>query len=628
MKMSLNRKRVAPFAAAAFAAAIMQTHAIENSDAQQNDLNDLGKPSFVQGKLGKVRDGDTLTALKATLKAQAAYGAKGNENFSVKRQWSDAVGKKHTHVTQTIDGLKVYGADLIVHENVLSNSSKAGGSKGSSEIYAISGVLATNSSSDALYLKNNAKASAATEQRALASAKMIGDVIGKPERAYVYLPTTGETKLAWKVDVKYTNDHGFQHDIVFFDVYSMAELTRHPQVFAAKVYNTYTMSNYAYNSGRAPGTLLCSTGQTCSDASAQRAHSGASTVYDYYKTKFNRDSINNSGMTMTSSVHTGSNWNNAVWYQNQMFYGDGDGSTFTDFTLDFDIIGHELTHGVTQFTAGLVYQNESGALNESMSDIMGISAEAYKNGASVPNWALGGGAYTPGTSGDALRYMNNPTQDGSSKDYYPERYTGTQDNGGVHWNSGISNLAYVLLVQGGKHPRNKTTVTVPGIGLTKAEQIFYRALTTYMTSSTTFSAARTATANAAQDLYGATEKTAVETAWCAVGVGSCPGTGGGGGSYSASNISASTGNWNYYTITVPSGMTQLKVVISGGTGDADLYVRQGSSNPTTSAYTCRPYLSGNNETCTLSNPTAGTWKIGIRAYSTYSGVALNATWNP
>ena len=111
-------------------------------------------------------------------------------------------------------------------------------------------------------------------------------------------------------------------------------------------------------------------------------------------------------------------------------------------------------------------------LNEAWSDILGVSAEAYKNGASSPSWKLGDEAYTPGVAGDALRYMDDPTEDGQSYDYYPERYTGTQDNGGVHLNSGIANLAYVLLVDGGSHPRNKTSEQVPSIGLAKAEKIF------------------------------------------------------------------------------------------------------------------------------------------------------------
>ncbi len=118
--------------------------------------------------------------------------------------------------------------------------------------------------------------------------------------------------------------------------------------------------------------------------------------------------------------------------------------------------------------------------------------------------------------------MNNPTQDGISRDHYDNRYIGLADNGGVHWNSGIANLAFALLVDGGFHPRIETNNYVKGIGLAKAEKVFYRALTTYLNNSATFNSARIATVSAARDLYGVNEARSVEMAWCVVGVGPCP----------------------------------------------------------------------------------------------------------
>ena len=143
---------------------------------------------------------------------------------------------------------------------------------------------------------------------------------------------------------------------------------------------------------------------------------------------------------------------------------------------------------------------------------------------------MGEDIFTPATAGDALRYMNNPTADsslyppelGGSRDFYAERYTGTQDNGGVHLNSGIPNLAFQLLVEGGKHPRDKTTFAVPGIGIEKAGKIFYRALTMGFTANTTLAQARTITENAAETIYPGCTKAAVGTAWAAVGVGTAP----------------------------------------------------------------------------------------------------------
>lgn len=275
------------------------------------------------------------------------------------------------------------------------------------------------------------------------------------------------------------------------------------------------------------------------------AHYGARWTYDYFLNVHSRNGINGSGgpgtttaaanslvSLITSRVHFGSNYNNAFWYQNKMTYGDGNGTTFSPLTT-IDIAGHEMTHGVTENTANLTYQGESGALNESMSDVFGALVESYARGGVVngDTWKIGEQSYTPATSGDALRYMNNPHLAGNGgftsdddPDHYSERYTGSSDNGGVHINSGIANHTFYLAANGGTHHRSGVTVT--GMGTTDAARIWYRALTVYMTASTNFSAARTAMLNAATDLFGSssTQYTATATAWCAVGVGTCPGS--------------------------------------------------------------------------------------------------------
>jgi Thermolysin metallopeptidase, alpha-helical domain/Thermolysin metallopeptidase, catalytic domain len=234
---------------------------------------------------------------------------------------------------------------------------------------------------------------------------------------------------------------------------------------------------------------------------------------------------------IVSRVHFGSSgaYNNAFWFNNQMSYGDGDGTTFSPLA-SLDVAGHEMTHGVTEKTANLTYANESGALNEGMSDIFGAMVERYARGGvtDANTWKIGEQIYTPATSGDALRYMANThgsgTQtSGGNPDHYTERYTGTADSGGVHTNSGILNKAFYLTSEGGLH--HLSGVTTTGIGATDAEKIYYRGLTVYMTAGTNFAAARTALLNAATDLFGATstQYNTVATAWCAVGVGACPG---------------------------------------------------------------------------------------------------------
>ncbi len=625
----------------------------QDINVTDKQMDDEGQVTFIAGELGSVNTGKTVAAVKKIITSEASYAANGNENFSIKRQWIDELGKQHTHLNQTINGIKVYGTSLIAHANTasantlggatsLSSNSTTGAVGGNAQLYALSGTLAVvaPSASDGTILQG--LSGEQSDVNVVELAEAMGEVASSPELAYVYLPFSQETKLSWKIDVQYQGDNGFEYDSVFFDYESLEEIARHAQVHPIKQYNTYTHNNRPYNDS-SRRSLVCSTGNRCgSNAAAQRAHNGASIVYDYFKNKHSRNGINGRDLVMNSNVNVGSNWNNAVWFNNQMFYGEGDGTQFTDFTLSFDIIGHELTHGITQFTADLIYQNASGALNEAMSDILGASADAYKRNSRQPVWKIGANSYTPRIAGDGLRYMNNPTQDGYSTDYYPDRIpfvsnpNTSNDQGGVHGNSGIANLAYVLLVDGGRHPRNKTNVTVPKIGLAKAEKIFYRALTTYFTQSTSFAAARTGTARAAQDLYGAAEKTAVETAWCAVGVGSCP-TGGSGPtdpsgplktiSERLTNVSVAANTWGRYTQVLPAGYKTLTISTSGGSGDLDLYVRLGAQASTTS-YDCRPYKTGNNETCTINSPRAGTWHIDLRGYSAASGVTLSLEAKP
>jgi Zn-dependent metalloprotease len=283
------------------------------------------------------------------------------------------------------------------------------------------------------------------------------------------------------------------------------------------------------------------------DTTIQRAgvdaQYGAVKTFDYYQAIHGRNGIDGLGgpgtttsaatgaAMIVSRVHFGSSgaYNNAFWFNNQMTYGDGNGTTFSPL-VTLDVAGHEMTHGVTEKTANLTYANESGALNEGMSDIFGAMVERYSRGGVTDSdtWKIGEQCYTPGTAGDALRYMANThgsgTQTtGGDPDHYTERYTGTADSGGVHTNSGILNKAFYLSSEGGTH--HLSGVTTTGMGATDAEKIYYRGLSVYMTSGTNFAAARTALLNAATDLFGATstQYNTIATAWCAIGVGACPG---------------------------------------------------------------------------------------------------------
>jgi vibriolysin len=286
---------------------------------------------------------------------------------------------------------------------------------------------------------------------------------------------------------------------------------------------------------------------------------------------------------------------------------------------------------VTSSESNLTYSGESGGLNEAMSDIFGAYCESYASG----TWAttnavfmVGDDIWTPGTAGDALRYMYDPVKDGASLDFW----TSTAGSKDVHYSSGIANLAFTLLSKGGTHPRGKSTVNVTGIGVQKAGAIFYSANTNYMTASTTFAQAKTYTEQAATALGYTTEVASVTAAWQAVGVGS-----GGGGTgctttvvltngVAVTNISVAAGQYSCdYTISVPSGASNLKFVSSGGSGDADLYVKY-NAVPSSTVYDCKSEGATTAETCTIAVPSVGTYHGKLYGYSAASGVSLTASY--
>lgn len=589
-----------------------------------HDQDSKGVPTFVTGELGSLGPGASDKDVKAFLKSQKdLLQMAGTEDFDVKSSRKDELGQSHVKFQEKLKGLPVVGAEYIVHLDKDGN------------VFAMNGRFVGDrdlprSSSIDPYL---AIRTAATQLGAWDA-----DIVEMPSLTYV-VNEKSNAFLAWTAKISYKDADGPELTQVYADASGSGDLVYWSGLYQrAKSRKVYT----ANNGTSLPGTLLWSEGGTqTSDTTAQAAYNYAGNVYDYYKNVLGRDSYDNAGATIISSVHYSSSYNNAFWNGSQMVYGDGDGTTFIPLAKALDVDAHELTHAVTERTAALAYSNESGALNEATSDIMGNSCEAYSKNAGTPNtntWKVGEDIYTPNTAGDALRYMNNPTQDGSSKDWYPSRYTGTSDNGGVHSNSGIANLAYYLMVMGGTHPRSMSSVVVPALSATSstsldmAQRIWYRALTVYMTSSTNFQAARNATAQAAADLYGGTAGAAynsVQKAWDCVGA---PGGTGGGGVTTLSNgqtvtgIAGATGSWTYYKITVPASQTLLKITMSGGTGDADLYVKRGAQ-PTATVYDYRPYLSGNAESVSVTNPVAADWYIGINGYAAFSGVSLNATYS-
>lgn len=576
---------------------------------------------FITGELGSLNVNITAKAAGEGQWGEAArefatgksidLGGRGTEQFAVRSTLvDDETNLVHVRLDQSLAGLRVYGGEMIVHADIASGA-----------VEAMNGRFLPDSEDLPRHPRMNAMR--ALDHAVTSMGLPSYDAVDAPELAYV-IDADGVATLAWKRTIAYESTEGPERDIIFADATTGYLVARHPQIHRGKSLKTYT----AKNGTALPGTLVITrTGTTTTgsttDAVVNNAHNNANTTYDYYYSRHARDSYTGTGATITSTVHYGSRYNNAFWNGTQMVYGDGDGTTFSPLGNSLDVVAHEITHAVTERTAGLVYSNESGALNEGMSDVFGASAEYYRNSGSTNIWKIGDEIYTPGTAGDALRYMNNPTQDGSSKDYYPERYVGTSDNGGVHWNSGIANLAYYLLSVGGKHPRGKTTIQVTGIGIPAAEKIFYKALTAYMTSSTNFAGARTATLNAASALYGSTSSqyTQVGNAWAAVGVGgstapsTCTTVNGSLSGTGAQAFEPLIGaNRYYYSST--SGTHTGKLTGTGA--DFDLYLQKW--NGSAWAIVARSEGATSTESITYSG-TAGYYRYRIYSYSgsgTYS----------
>ena len=257
---------------------------------------------------------------------------------------------------------------------------------------------------------------------------------------------------------------------------------------------------------------------TSQDHYAGDAHWGAEMTYDYFWQIHNRNSIDGNGFTLKSYLHYNTNYNNAFWDGQRMTYGDGNGTTFTPLTA-IDITGHEIAHGLTSNTSNLVYSNESGALNESFSDIFGVSIESFANNNSL-NWVMGEDA-TP--NGNGIRSMSNPNAFQDPDTYLGTNYyTGTQDNGGVHTNSGVQNFWFYLLSVGGIGTNDiGQAYNVTGLGMVNAARIAFRNNTFYLTPNSDYQDARFYAIQSAIDVFGACspEVMATTNAWHAVGVG-------------------------------------------------------------------------------------------------------------
>jgi len=290
----------------------------------------------------------------------------------------------------------------------------------------------------------------------------------------------------------------------------------------------------AKNGSSLPGTVARKEGDSpSSDVAVNEAYDGSGATYDLYKEIYQRDSIDGTGMRLDSTVHYQKGYDNAFWDGEQMVYGDGDENLpvserlFNRFTIAIDVIGHELTHGVTQFEAKLTYSQQSGALNESMSDVFGSLVKQYtlNQVANQADWIIGAGLLTSNVNGVGIRSMkapgtayNDPVLGKDPQPAHMKDYVNTvSDNGGVHINSGIPNHAFYV-----------TALELGGNAWQKAGQIWYVTLRDKLTNNSNFQNCANLTYETAGELFGAgsIQQQAVKTGWAEVGL-TVDGSGGG-----------------------------------------------------------------------------------------------------
>ncbi|MGW2569102.1 M4 family metallopeptidase [Streptomyces sp. NPDC001537] len=507
------------------------------------------------------RAGAIANAASALLAHAASLGLTSEEGTKVRDVIVDKDGTQHVRYDRTYRQLPVVGGDFVVH--MASDGTYRSANRATRSTISLASIVPSISAPKAADLAANAL-------RAVNLGQTLRKLTARPELVVDALH--GTPKLAWRTQVAAKDSLGNPVSrTVLTDARTGRQIDAWDDIETAtgdgkSLYSgtvpletTASGSTYqlkdptrggTYTGDAANQTDLCFLTSICvsrapstvftdtdnhwgSGTDADRASAavdaqyGTNMTWDFYKNSFGRNGIANDGKGSYNRVHYGNKYNNAFWDDSCfcMTYGDGDGTSLGPL-VGLDVAGHEMTHGVTSKTAALTYSGESGGLNEATSDILGTLVEWYANNPSDPgDYLIGEKIVRPGFGQAALRYMDKPSKDGKSADYW----SSSVGNLDVHYSSGVANhFAYLLAEGSGAKTINGVSYdsptyngkTVTGIGREKLGQIWYRALTVYMTSSTNYAGARTATLNAAKDLYGAgsTEYNAVAAAWSAVNV--------------------------------------------------------------------------------------------------------------
>ncbi|MER5496355.1 MULTISPECIES: M4 family metallopeptidase [unclassified Streptomyces] len=504
------------------------------------DQGSLAKQLSPSQRAELIREADATKA--ATAKD---LGLGSQEKLVVRDVIQDNDGTTHTRYERTFAGLPVLGGDLIVKE------SKAGATQAVTKASKV-----TSGQLKAVDLKADI-APAKAEKQALGLAKADGSKKTEADRAprKVVWMAQGKPQLAFETVVGGLQSDGTPNELhVITDAATGAKLyewqgvengtgnTQYNGQVTLGTAPSYTLTDtgrgnhktYNLNHGSSgTGTLFTNStdvwgngNPSNAETAGADAHYGAAETWDYYKNVHGRTGIRGDGVGAYSRVHYGNAYVNAFWQDSCfcMTYGDGEGNLKPLTSLD--VAAHEMSHGVTAATANLVYSGESGGLNEATSDIFAAGVEFYSNTSEDPGDYLVGEKIDINGDGTPLRYMDKPSKDGASKDAW---YSGI-GNIDVHYSSGPANHFFYLLSEGsgakvinGVSYDSPTSDGLPvtGIGRDKAEQIWFKALTTKFTSTTNYAAARTGTLAVAGELYGTTsaEYKAVGDAWAAINVG-------------------------------------------------------------------------------------------------------------
>ncbi|MEU5116703.1 M4 family metallopeptidase [Streptomyces longwoodensis] len=613
-----------------------------------------------------------------TARTAQGLGLGAQEKLVVKDVVKDNDGTVHTRYERTYAGLPVLGGDLVVHTPP---ASQAAGTV--STTFNNNRRTVKVASTTATYSKSAAEAKALTSARSLDAQRPAADSARK-----VIWAGSGMPRLAWETVVTGLQDDGTPSRLhVVTDATTGAELFRFQDVKTGtgntqysgsvslnttlsgstyQLYDTTRGGHKTYSLGggtSGTGTLMTDaddvwgngSGSNTQTAGADAAY-GAQETWDFYKNTFGRSGIRNDGVAAYSRVHYSSGYVNAFWDDSCFCMTYGDGTSNTHALTSLDVAGHEMSHGVTSNTAGLDYSGESGGLNEATSDIFGTGVEFYANNSSDVGDYLIGEKININGDGAPLRYMDKPSKDGGSADSW---YSGV-GNLDVHYSSGPANHMFYLLSEGsGSKTINGVTynsptsdgVAVTGIGRAAALQIWYKALTSYMTSSTNYASARTAALNAAAALYGtgSTQYAGVGNAFAGINVGghitppssgvtvTNPGsqssTVGTAVSLKITASSTNSGALTYAASGLPAGLSinSSTGVISGtpttaGTYSTTVTVTDSTGASGTASFTWTVGTGGGGGTCTsaqlLGNPG---FESGNTTWTASSGVITNDT---